>query len=1498
MEINPNILEVAEIYQKKYGTSDYFKKLQIAQMVHESANGESPLAVEDKNYGGLTGYHKGAGLQPEEDGSATYGHFDSNEEYATYLHDGFFALYPEIHNATSPSEYATILYDNGYYRDNNKSREQDIDDYGGDMARIAGEEYIAGAHAGRHYAGFAGLEKGVGPQIYDFSDDVFEPLQDTNIGGFGKQFKDSFLNEWYNNGSVSLLRTGGNMNEAQGLKPIDPNWAPNKADLEAIDKYFPNDLETKHFLLANAKSQAQLGALIQQKREDYARQERVEKAGYGFKSIGGILGTVADPLNFVPLVGQEALVGKMLMRLGGKTLANIGANKVFQMAELGLANGLINMGDQYVAQQYGGYQPDYTTAFLFGAGMGAGARYLHSIHDHHKTAVGNTPEMDKLGRQIEAESEQALMQASDLGRLPEPKPKSTREAFVESSGKSEAELAEHLLRHKSGKEWAEAKEAYGMTNSELKAHLKTVAENPDDFIGTPVVRHEDGSVSINDVTLSPNSVITQAVNAKENHFFDAIGADEEIPFTADGSPAPEVVLPELPESQLGRIMNGDEEIPFEPTRAQNKPLQALIKTEIKPEDDYLYMGKGGVSSPEKVLQETQGSTGTTGKIKQEAELNKIMGNTYGHLANSPSDTMRHFAKALLLDPRDRGQNIGLPIELAKQVVQKDYKIQMAVFENDFRKWYLERPKRQWFNPKHAQEEFAETVSKAYHEKYRDGKDISHYGETIVNTVDHVKDFRDLDLKNLQRAGLVSEDFDGSPELYRRVSKDKLNLMSEKFVSKEAQRNFLVSYIEQAVDRDRLDEGIDLRTEAEAYADHIMRAGQHTFDDGQMKDIKGDKRLAYFKRRLPMDTGMTIPINYKGGATDKALNDVFSFDTDLRDTNIFNHMNYVSNRSSGAIAIKQVMNVDDIGALAHRYDTKIKNELEQAVKLGYVTEKEAKLSYEDFHKAFHHITGARIFEDVIPTPETAMDRLQQLLLDTSYTLNGMNFGLSAIAEHAGATAKVGARALTHFIPRLHDFIHDLKHAKYVTADQLADFRKMEIGTYMSETNWWNPLVTDRDYLENNIGGLHMEALGQAHDGISLGARITSTLSQVQQITNHSIQSIKADLVPDMIDWANDEFNSTLRKNLFSERMFKRVGIDDIPTFKETVKHYLSDLDHSDPQALRKSLREWQEVDPMSYIKFHAFLDRHSKDAIMQPHFSAGNTRMTGHILPILMQFKAFSRMALNSHLMRTMEHWEREDTIQTLSTILSGGMLWAIRQRAQAEYMYGNDEKRKQKYLDKTFTADNIITAGLTRSSILSSLSFGDDARAILMGKGSTARTTVDRPEWTEDGQLLDSVADRAKQFAVLGSVMRLYNGARTGLEALGALEENQKAGKGQNPIIAIYPIDRYLPMQIFLTGMAEMADKEKRDFKEVELKNTRLIQSDKPKAPTQEQPQPKPQVHQPTIEELLKDPKKRKELTDGINAEKPKELKGRNAENLSDDELVNLYNEYRKTKGQ
>lgn len=1360
--------------------------------------------------------------------------------------------------------------------------------------------YEPSANTGRFYAGVTGLEKGIGKRIFDFTDDIFEPLQDTNIGGFWKQTKDSFLNEWYNNGSVSLFRSYLN---ARGEEEVPYGWQPNEADKETINRYFEGDLETQHFLLSTAKSQAQLARLIQMKREDKARQERVDKAGYGVKSVGGLVGTLLDPLNFVPVIGQEAFVAKMAMRLGSKTLANIGLHKAFQIAELGLTNGLINMGDQWLANRAGGYTPDYTTAFLFGSAMGAGAKYLHTMRAEHKSIVGgDTPHTDHLAKQVEAESEQAIMQSVGLTHHP-----STTNVEVPTARRNiSPDEASSLLRHKRSKVWQQAKEELQMTNSELKAHLQEISRNPEKYIETdnsPIVRNTDGSVTVNDTVLSKESIVATVANADENRVFDDILTaedkqrlaeldDEEIPLYKSTEENQNLTQNDTVQTPNRESTEIDEIIPLKKSEEPVEPLQVVEETQLA-NSDYIY-GKGGISEPEVVLKENQGSTGKKGKLKQEVETGKYFGTTFGNMVNSPSNTLRHFTNLFLTDPRTRGNNIGVPVDLAKKVIQQQYKVVQAKSEYAFKEWYFKQPYKKWKDFNQAHKDFNALVTKAYHEKHLEGKDITKYGESINKAVDIVDEFRELDLRLLKENGLVSPDFDGSKELYRRIDKSKVNLLRESFVNEDAMKNFLRKYIEMAVDRDRLTDGIDIRTEAEEYAKYILNADKHTFEDGTLRDNKGDKRLSYFKRRLPMKTNLVVPLNIVGGTTDKSLNNLFSFDTNLRDTNIFNHMNYVANRSSGAISLKQTLNIDDIGSLARNFDKKIAEELQQAVEQGYISKKEANAQYLDMHRAIHHVTGARIFEDVLPKPETALDRTKQILLDASYAVNGMNFGLSAVAEHAGAISKVGARALTHYIPKLHDFIHDLKHSKYVTAEQLKDFRRSEIGAYMAETNWWNPMVTDRAYLENQIDGLHMEALGQAHDGISFASRITSTLSQVQQITNHSIQSIKADLVPDVIAWSNDEFSSSLRKNLFSEDKFKRVGIEDIDEFKALVKAHLNDLDHSDSTALRKSLQAWQKESPSTYTKFHAFLDRHSMDVILQPHFSAGNTRITGFIVPILTQFKAFSRMALNSHLMRGLEDWQREDTIQTLATALSGGMLWAIRQRAMAEYQYGDNEKAKQKFLDKTFTMENILNAGITRSSMLSSLSFGDDARAIILGRGSTARTTVDRFEWNDSDSIQDTVADRARQFAVLGTAMKFWNGAENGLEALGVLEENQRAGKGQNALLAMYPLDRYLPIQMVLTGFSEMADMEIKNYKRLQPKTmeSKEIQEVVP------QEKPKHSNERDIKDIISKSPEKRQELIDGINKRQQKELKGRNANDLNNDELVNLYNIYRQKKGQ
>ena len=248
--------------------------------------------------------------------------------------------------------------------------------------------------------------------VFEYNDDdehgVYRPKD------WWGETKDSFFNEWYNNGTVALIRNAMNLGDPASNGLEFGNWKPNEADLEAIQTTFKGDLETQHFLMSNAKSQAHLAKLIKMKQEDIARQKNVDQAGWGLKSIGGLMGMLLDPLNLVPVVGQEAILAKLSTRLGSKVLAEIGAKKAVQLAEIGVTNGLVNMADQRMAEVYGGYKPDYTSAFLLGSAMGAGAKYLNSTMGDHKANVKTTKEMDNVARHIEANSERALMQTADI----------------------------------------------------------------------------------------------------------------------------------------------------------------------------------------------------------------------------------------------------------------------------------------------------------------------------------------------------------------------------------------------------------------------------------------------------------------------------------------------------------------------------------------------------------------------------------------------------------------------------------------------------------------------------------------------------------------------------------------------------------------------------------------------------------------------------------------------------------------------------------------------------------------------------------------------------------------------------------------------------------------------------------------------------------------------------------------------------------------------------
>ena len=97
-------------------------------------------------------------------------------------------------------------------------------------------------------------------------------------------------------------------------------------------------------------------------------------------------------------------------------------------------------------------------------------------------------------------------------------------------------------------------------------------------------------------------------------------------------------------------------------------------------------------------------------------------------------------------------------------------------------------------------------------------------------------------------------------------------------------------------------------------------------------------------------------------------------------------------------------------------------------------------------------------------------IKRILLGESYRQNGMNFGVNQIGEMVGGTGVVGARALFHYIPALHDLLHKLKYSKDFSAKQLSVFKDMHLGHELAQHIWYNPK------LQRNVYGSMAEQQG--------------------------------------------------------------------------------------------------------------------------------------------------------------------------------------------------------------------------------------------------------------------------------------------------------------------------------------------------------------------------------------------------------------------------------------
>lgn len=317
------INEIAQSVSDKLG-GRIATPLIYAQLMHETGGGTSELAQRHHNYAGVTQVE--ANDLPQPDGSNYYMNFDSDEEFASYFAD-YLSKYEEngIFNATNTGEYAKALKAGGYFGDT-------VENYTTGLNRYVGQDSI-----GEFALPASDIINPQEPIVEQ------EEIQEAT-------FEDKFYDTVYDSAFFGTLRS-----LAATRDGVDPDFKITQADIDEVQAALGGDYASTLWVCQNAKSASQLRRLTKMKQEDLERRKRVDNSSVGVSTLGTILGSVIDPINYIPVFGAAGKVGR-----------------VARYAKLAAGNAALNVMERGVAEANTGFKQDYTMAALLGAAAGAG----------------------------------------------------------------------------------------------------------------------------------------------------------------------------------------------------------------------------------------------------------------------------------------------------------------------------------------------------------------------------------------------------------------------------------------------------------------------------------------------------------------------------------------------------------------------------------------------------------------------------------------------------------------------------------------------------------------------------------------------------------------------------------------------------------------------------------------------------------------------------------------------------------------------------------------------------------------------------------------------------------------------------------------------------------------------------------------------------------------------------------------------------------------------
>lgn len=1472
-------------------------RLIFGQMYFETGDGNSPLARLAHNYGGITQVDPTPYPQPPEDGDLYYMVFDSDDAYADYKAKYLSKYYPKAIQAQTPEELANILGYGGYFspaKNSGKTLEQAIEEYGaGIRARaleydgtdaFADKTYIPGAgrFTDNNYLAQVTADDNwqrpwgnsltnpdslyyltstgqIAPQDKKEDEGFFSKAEkwitnNTEWASHGvsdgiRTFKDAFTTELQDSWMGRLVERGfdnenslayslftNRLSHGNNDTPVTTDDIEQaKAILGVQDGVDDERYRALMYAQANASNKDHFDNIVNYKKAFFDKQQSLEENGWGVARVAGMLaGAAVDPINLIPIGGQEAMIAKLGAKFGSKVLSNLGEKAVMKYAEIGVANGLLNMIDVGAREQLGGAKADYASAFLTGSVSSFGLGLL--LHPLVKGLGGKAMRLEE--GKLTKNSIDAIATLDNKAVKQAPLFNIDLQHFAEKYGFEESlqGLGKFLKGNKKSK-------AYNKIKKEISTSLDAKISDADlDTIADHLAKGTD--ITTVSVPLSHGrSMIGGRIRDKEEllslAMHDSPVFDNE-PYVKADTGAPKTRVTFTPNTPIEDIHRGEVErlkdIPTNYTNVPEPPTGQTFRQEMREAQ------KKRVLDPTEVAKDTQvgviGKTKIGRKVGQWLDRGKFIGDINGLFMNSTSNTLRTLGRFLHRDTRQRYNANYMDAETAKTIIKNEYTPIIDEVLDTYKDYIHEKG---WYKlPTNEQSRlWSMDVVDAYHAVYRDKtKSLDELSEPLRKAVQGVKKFREKDKQVMVNSGLINDFEKDVDELTRIPDTGKIEYINSLFDSDKAYQQFMRDYFKEAIriddnfikhylyDDDVLErllkehqgvatkvngEWIDLQT-GEVLDDKRLRedfiekfttipsdfidflakdlAEWHTSLDNEkifMLHPSKDGKQSYWKSRVPLD--FTVKKELPNGA-------LFDYDS-IRLKDIPMTMQYKANRTSGTVGLYQATGIKDVAKDLKDYHEKAVEELATSVRKGYITQSQADREIDALEHSLEGITGAYLFEGRQRGNDGVGNEVSQLLRKISYGANMMNAMGNQLSEGFGAIAINGSKALLHYVPALKRKVESLSDIN-LTAKQKQQFIDEVLGYENAHDRFYSPSAQPsyaRHELENQ--STTMKLLGTANSVADTIATVTSKINMMNPLTMNSIKLIQADLFTDLIRYSQGKFNSKLRANIFSDTHFARAGITNVEEFLSTVRKYTTDG--------KLDMQRWAKEDFHSYVQMKAYLQNESQNIIIQPNIGNSDLASKHPFFALLMQFRNFSRVAVNQHVLRMLSRPEREHVIMTLATAIPAGIYWAMRERLKAEEKYKDKPMQKKEWIETHLTPENIITAGLLRSSMGSGLGYAQDAHSILTGSDSM-KTTVS--SYADDDNPLERLVKNAPPIATAYSGIK---GAVHGVQ--GVLSDNQKiSDKAGKELEKLYPIRNYMPIRVLTALWSDTADKDKKQY--------------------------------------------------------------------------------------